>query len=924
MIAALHPARSARSAAWLAVWLLGLGWASAETMTVSTLFSAPINPLNAVHPLWTPVQHYRGMTFVVVPDVRLRPMVTQIDRAGVVTTVPLDPGADYLASSDGHNRFTMGIDQDGYLHIAGDMHGYAWWASTYIARYQYQNMLYWRSNRPLDVTGGFTFAGGADSATALPGEEWGGDSRFFNDRDGVLYFSSRVRAFTGGPLSGSEPFIAYGLYRYDVATGRWRALGGSAATAAPGATRYNTVLYWEHTTSFEAYQCAPRFDARNRLHFAIAGNTAGTEGQGLIYAVSDDGGETWRKADGSAIPGLPLRGKDGEPHQGDLVIRSKRVAQQSPLYIDRDGRVAVHGDGTWRTWSGEAWTAISGGMGILGPDGMMTLDGGSALVRAPALGQPAVAFDTGFGQVFSLSELGLQTDGSIYGVGLPPGTNFTNATTMSVFKATFSPWGTVATGGTASASSETAQAGQAFDGSHGSKWYTGSAAPGWLQYSFAAGTRHAVFRYDLTSANDAPERDPRDWRLEGSADGAAWTPLDARTGEQFSGRGQTRSFTVAAPAMYACYRLAIGANRGGTAHGLQLGELRLMAVDATSVPSTPRISWSQGDDARTWLSWTPAERAATYVVKRAPAKGGSFAVIGTGVVQTGDFLDSTCVNGTAYRYVVAGVNAAGQGPDSAPVTVTPHRHAARPPIIQTAIGRNGGVTLSWLPLWPEATSYTVKRATNKAGPYTTVATRVTGRGHTDRGLVEGTTYHYVVSASHALDGESPDSAPVSAAPFRWKRSLQYRSVGKDDAGTASASAENPPREGAAMAFDGGRNSKWLMPASSGWLQYRFAPGDARTVTRYRMISGGDAPDRDPTDWTFEGSSDGKTWVVLDTRKDQAFAERNAVNTYVFANRMAYQSYRLNITRCKGNGLTQLAELELWEEDAPVGSAAAAR
>ncbi|HEX3133656.1 MAG TPA: hypothetical protein VHX44_08745, partial [Planctomycetota bacterium] len=40
-----------------------------ETMTVQTLFSVPINPANGVHPLWTPVQHDRGKTFVVVPDV---------------------------------------------------------------------------------------------------------------------------------------------------------------------------------------------------------------------------------------------------------------------------------------------------------------------------------------------------------------------------------------------------------------------------------------------------------------------------------------------------------------------------------------------------------------------------------------------------------------------------------------------------------------------------------------------------------------------------------------------------------------------------------------------------------------------------------------------------------------------------------------
>jgi hypothetical protein len=758
--------------------LLGMQGSQAETLQVTTLYTAPINPANGVHPLWTPVQHYRGRTFVVVPDVSLRPLVTQIDAAGKVTTVPLDPNPDYTVLSDGHNRFTMGIDKDGYLHVAGDMHGYAWWATTYVARYQRQNMMYWRSNKPLDVTGGFTFAGGLTSATALPGEEWGGDSRFFNDRNGELFFSSRVRAFTGGPLAGTEPFIAYGVYRYDTATGLWTALGGSPAAAAPGAKHFNTVLYWEHTLAFEAYQCAPRFDNSNRLHFAIAGNTAGTEGSGLIYARSDDGGLHWKKAGGAPIPGLPLRGKDGEPDQGDLIVRSKKVAQQSPVFIDKDGRVAVHGDGTWRTWNGTAWAPIAGGLGILGPDDMMTGEGGSVLNRTPALGQPAVAHDTGFGQVFSISELGLQVENAIYAVGLPRGTNFVNAKEMSVFKAVFS---------------------------------------------------------------------------EGS-------------------------------------------------------------LDTSKAPAAPKIFFAQGDNARVWLSWTAPARATAYNVKRATAKGGPYATIAKGVTQTGELTDITCVNGTSYFYAVSALNAAGESPDSAPAGVTPQRPAPRPPILQTAVGRNARVVLSWLPLWPDATGYNVKRATVKGGPYTTVTRGVEGLSYTDTGLVNDTPYYYVVSASSPTGGESPDSRPVSAAPFRWIPILKYKSIGYEDKGTASASAENPPRETAAQAFDGVLNSKWLMSANAGWLQYRFAPGESRAVTRYRMITGQDGPDRDPKDWQFQGSADGTTWVTLDTQTNQTFPGRNETHTYSFENRTAYPCYRLNITRNNGSGLTQLAELELWADD----------
>ncbi|HEY3322402.1 MAG TPA: BNR-4 repeat-containing protein [Planctomycetota bacterium] len=893
--------------------LLSFCCSGEETINVTTLFSAPINPANGVHPLWTPVQHYRGKTFVVVPDVDLRPMVTEIDRTGKVTTVPLDLNPDYKVLSDGHNRFTMGIDRDGYLHIAGDMHGYAGWASTYVARYQYQNMMYWKSNKALDVTGGFTFAGGLDSTTALPGEEWGGDSRFFNDRNGELYFSSRVRAFTGGTLGGSEPFIAYGVYRYSTETGRWTALGGKVSPeAAPGAKNFNTVLYWEYTLAFEAYQNAPRFDARNRLHFAIAGNTAGTQGGGLIYAYSDDCGLTWKKASGAALPGLPIRGKDGDPNQGDLIARSTKVGQGTPLHIDKNGNVAVHGAGG-HTWDGNKWVPVSGGMGILGPDGMMTLDTGSTLSRSAAIGQPATAHETGFGQVFSISELGLQTSGSVYAIGLPPGCNFVNAKSMSVFKATFMPWANLAKGGAASASSESARAREAFDGNRGSKWFTSAAAPGWLQYQFAQDVKRAILRYDITSGNDMPERDPKDWELQGLNGEKSWVSLDTRRGEVFSQRNQTKSYPITSSAEYSTYRLNVLA-ASGTKQGLQLSELALIGVDSSSAPPAPKIFFSQADNARVWLSWTAPERAASYNVKRATAKDGPYAIIAKGVTETGDFTDTQCVNGTAYYYVASAVNAAGEGPDSAPVQVTPQRSKPRQPIIQTATGRNTRIVLNWLPLWPDATSYNVKRANTAEGPFTTVATGVTGLTYTDTGLTNDKTYFYVVSAANPASGESANSAPISGIPFRWLRILKYKSIGYEDKGTASASAENPPRETAAQAFDHSLGSKWLMSANAGWLQYCFPADEKWAVTRYKLISGQDAPERDPKDWQFQGSKEGKEWVTLDTQKDQVFATRNGVNTYSFENPTAYQYYRLNITRNNGNGLTQLAELELWADD----------
>jgi len=51
---------------------------------------------------------------------------------------------------------------------------------------------------------------------------------------------------------------------------------------------------------------------------------------------------------------------------------------------------------------------------------------------------------------------------------------------------------------------------------------------GLLQYNFGTGASWAIARYDLVSANDVPERDPKDWQFQGSSDGVTWATLDTR------------------------------------------------------------------------------------------------------------------------------------------------------------------------------------------------------------------------------------------------------------------------------------------------------------------------------------------------------------------------------------------------------------
>lgn len=63
--------------------------------------------------------------------------------------------------------------------------------------------------------------------------------------------------------------------------------------------------------------------------------------------------------------------------------------------------------------------------------------------------------------------------------------------------------------------------------------------------------------YALTSANDVPPRDPQQWTLSGSNDGADWTALDRRTLDgPFAQRHETRRFTIDKPAEFRFYQFS--------------------------------------------------------------------------------------------------------------------------------------------------------------------------------------------------------------------------------------------------------------------------------------------------------------------------------------------------------------------------------
>ncbi len=427
---------------------------------------------------YTPITHWRGHTFYVVVDTSHRPRVTHIKPDNSVVRVYLDREVNsgnqtnnvYLAFPDPHNRFSLGIDPNGYVHITGDMHNFG--AKQYderLPKFQYPEryddkkgavMLYWRSAKPWDLSGGFEFLGYSGSPYTMPGTFWT-YGRFFNDRNGTLYYSSRVRAYNS--INWSLPNAkrgvqGLGLYLYDETARRWEALGGPPELALGNVQNRFDVFYWAYSGrpdteySYQVYQADFNFDVNGRLHFAGSGHVGQTGAVRLVYAYSDDGGRTWYTVRGSRIPGFPLCGDDGSANMPD-VLQESQTSFVCAVVADRNGTPVVkHGtsypDG-WFMWTGSNWIrkteaqydrseVLNGYQAHSAPNGDMIFSSTWGVYWYRDLATYHTSNSSVANPVFAQSDLGIVTGGDLYGLRANnAGTSNTNHTELRVVRQKF-------------------------------------------------------------------------------------------------------------------------------------------------------------------------------------------------------------------------------------------------------------------------------------------------------------------------------------------------------------------------------------------------------------------------------------------------------------------------------------------------------
>ncbi|MGW7577481.1 SMI1/KNR4 family protein [Streptomyces sp. NPDC054765] len=112
----------------------------------------------------------------------------------------------------------------------------------------------------------------------------------------------------------------------------------------------------------------------------------------------------------------------------------------------------------------------------------------------------------------------------------------------------------------------------------------------------------------------------------------------------------------------------------------------------------------------------------------------------------------------------------------------------------------------------------------------------------------------------------------------------------------------------------GSHAKWLGNWGMGgaWLEFRLVR--PAVVRYYVLASANDCPDRDPMDWTLQGSHDGRQWTALDSRTGQVFTRRHQPRGFAVTGTtgMAYQHYRLEITANAGSVHVQLSQARLFD------------
>ncbi|GGW84814.1 discoidin domain-containing protein [Alteromonas halophila] len=424
---------------------------------------------------------------------------------------------------------------------------------------------------------------------------------------------------------------------------------------------------------------------------------------------------------------------------------------------------------------------------------------------------------------------------------------------------------------------------KAFDGDPSTKWldhndYEGAPTvedPSWIEIQFAEA--HAVNTLYITSANDAPGRDPQNFNLLASNDGETWVTLAEFVGVNFDERFERQAFRFSNGLEYSHYRLNITKNRNDD-QLMQLAEIALVGPIYPSVDHTDPVG-TVSLSARSSISDAEAE-------DKAFDNNPETKWLDDGGVPTDD--EPSWVEVTFPEAVAV---------DTLAITSANDAPARDPQNFNLQGSNDGGETWVALGEW-------------------------VGENFDDR--FTRNTFSVDNSLSYSLYRLNITKNKGDAPLMQLAEIELIGPVTADvnhsltDGRTVTERYAISDAESGEKAFDGDPQTKWLdhndwagAPTAEdpAWAEVAF-PAPV-TVNKLALISANDAPSRDPQNFNLQASDDGENWVTLSGWIGENFDERFERRQFSFSNDLGYKFYRFNVTKNRGDDtLMQVAEIEL--------------
>lgn len=424
-----------------------------------------------------------------------------------------------------------------------------------------------------------------------------------------------------------------------------------------------------------------------------------------------------------------------------------------------------------------------------------------------------------------------------------------------------------------------------FDGDVETKWldhneWKGAPSvedPSWLQVQFAE--PQAVSSLFITSANDAPARDPENFQVLASNDGENWLTLAEFIGETFDERYERKEFRFVNGLEFTHYRLNITKNKGDDTL-MQIAEVEFVGPIYTSADHTDPVG-SANITARNRIGDAEAETMA-FDNK-----------IETKWLDHNDWKGAPSVEDPSWVQIDL------PEPKAVDTLVLTSADDAegRDPENFNLQGSNDGENWFTLSEWI-GESFDERHQRRQFSVANSLAFSSYKLNITKN---KGDDTLMQIAEIGLVGPKLPD---LNHALMDGKVVTFRNAISDTEAGD--------------MALDGDAQTKWLdhnewkgAPSveDPSWIEVQFPAPVA--VNKLGMISANDADARDPENFYIQASNDGENWVTLASWIGEGFDERFERRVFPFSNDLGFSHYRVEITKNKGDDtLMQVAEIEL--------------